>query len=120
MTMVPVNIYFVRRIIFITNTAVDNMIIWFIVIIVLLLAFLCLTMLSWCCSVYHSPKKYIPKLQQMMRGPMWRETKLKFDDLYGRLMRGPKVALSIGPLGDITYLGSFEVRLWAGLKYAKI
>lgn len=65
--------------------------------------------LAWCCKVYHSPREFIPKLQPLMVGYQWLLFKLKYDDLYGRLIdRGPKIAISIGPSGAITFLSALE------------
>lgn len=67
--------------------------------------------LGWCQKVYHSPKRFIPRFLLLSTGNgarCWR-LRLKYDDLYGRLMRGPKIALNVGELHDITYMTAAEV-----------
>ena len=62
--------------------------------------------------MYHAPKRFIPKLQLMLRpGKAWLFYKLKYDDLYNRLVQGPKMAVSIGPVESVTYQSSLQVLL---------
>lgn len=65
--------------------------------------------LAWCCKIYHSPKEFIPKLQPLMVGYQWLLFKLKYDDLFGRLIDNhSKIAVSMGPSGAITYISALE------------
>lgn len=77
--------------------------------------------LSYYQKKVHAPKEFIPRLLLMLgegggggrsqRHP-WLTTKLKYEDLYGRLTSGPKLGFSMGSLGEcITYFSSFQVNL---------
>ncbi len=39
----------------------------------------------------------------------WLLLQMKYDDLYGRLLRGPKIAINIGPVESITFRTALEV-----------
>lgn len=45
----------------------------------------------------------------MLPGRAWILYKAKYDDLYNRLLQGPKMAISIGPVESVTYQSSLEV-----------
>ena len=72
--------------------------------------------LAWCCEQYHSPKKFIPKLQPMLQNLAWIRYKLKYDDLFGQLLSGTKLAVSIGPVEAITYASASEVSFLGFIK----
>lgn len=107
----PINIYFIRRMIFLENTFYSLVMMYCASSVQLLAGMVVFAPLAWCQKVYHSPREFIPKLQPLLVGYQWLIFKLKYDDLYGRLKdKGPKCAVSIGPSGAITYLSSLEVR----------
>ena len=109
-TNIPINIILLRRNLFIQNQAVmDFYLIWLIWLCQLAAAMVFFIPLSWDHAVYHSPKKIIVKLQAMMAGSRWMFTKLKYDDLYNRLISGPKLGVMIGPIDCITYWSSLQV-----------
>lgn len=107
----PINIYFIRRMIFLENTFYSLVMMYCASSVQLLAGMVVFAPLAWCQKVFHSPREFIPKLQPLLVGYQWLIFKLKYDDLYGRLKdKGPKCAVSIGPAGAITYLSSLEVR----------
>ena len=112
-TQIPCNVVLVRAIVF---QGQFNTPPWLQVIMALIVLFqllLCLAVflpLSWCHTVYHLPKRFIPQLLLINCGGRgWTRIRLKYDDLYGRLTRGPKIGCSVGPLHAITYKTSVEV-----------
>ena len=124
----PININLIRRNIFTKRLKpIESLILWFICFIQIFISFIVLCPLAWCCKVYHTPKKFIPSFQLMTiissnqqqsiecnitnqkNGWLW--YKLKYDDLYQRLLYGPKFAISIGPVKEITYFNSLEVNI---------
>ncbi len=119
LTQAPINIVFLRRL-FSERTPNSLRFLFAIFILVQLAIYgIIFVPLSWCYSVYHSPAKLFPRMLMQMssnllffggrRRQFWLLGKLKYDDLYGRLMRGPRIAVFIGPLHAITYLSSLEV-----------
>lgn len=110
-TQIPINIIFVRKIAFSgEETPLTLKLVLFLIFAVQLALFgLIFAPLSWCQKVYHSPKKFIPQFLLLTTGSPWRRLRFKYNDLYGRLLRGPKFAISIGPLHAITYFSSLEL-----------
>ena len=119
---IPVNISLIRQNIFIQNSKViELLVLWLIVFLQIFVAGVLFCPLAYSCKVFHSPKKFIPSFQlltttaptimdgniQMNNG--WIFYKMKYDDLYQRLLYGPKFAISIGPVKEITYFSSLEV-----------
>mgnify|MGYP007002774456 CR=1 FL=1 len=111
-TQIPVNVIFLRRIILFSSANPT---------LTLVLTIACAVQLAvcagvllpfaWCQAIYHSPKRFIFRLQAATRGHAWLATKLNYEDLYGRLIRGPKISLSIGPISEVTYFSVFEFLL---------
>lgn len=112
-TQIPMNIIFIRRIVFFT---------WADPTLTAILSLVCVIQLeicaavflpfAWCQTVYHSPKKFIPCLQVLTKGQSaWLVTKMKYDDLLKRLLYGSKISISIGPLAEVTYFSSLEFLL---------
>ncbi|KAH7645332.1 hypothetical protein HUG17_0870 [Dermatophagoides farinae] len=62
-------------------------------------------------SACHKIKDYIPAMQIQLNCLIHLRMKLKYDDLYERLMFGKKIAFTFGYLGDLTYRGLFEAFL---------
>ena len=62
-------------------------------------------------SAFHKIKDYIPAMQIQLNRSTDLRMKLKYDDLYERLMFGKKIAFTFGYLGDLTYRGLFEAFL---------
>nr|XP_046914138.1 uncharacterized protein LOC124494896 [Dermatophagoides farinae] len=73
-----------------------------------LIPFITLALVS---SAFHKIKDYIPAMQLRLNRSTHIRMKLKYDDLYERLMFGKKIAFTFGYLGDLTYRGLFEAFL---------
>ncbi|KAJ6219639.1 hypothetical protein RDWZM_005451 [Blomia tropicalis] len=101
LTNLPINVYILRRNVFEQQELEEQLLIWLVVLLQLLASMIVFGPLAWCAEVYHSPAKFIPILQPMLRGPRgWLIYKMKYEDLYHRLIDdGPKLAVSIGPNG---------------------
>ena len=108
-TQIPMNVLFLRRIVLFTYTDLTLTVILSIAVFVqLAISANVFLPFAWCCTVYHRPKRFIVKFQGMTRGVAWLPTKIKYDNLYGRLIRGPKIAITIGPLAEVTYFTTAE------------
>ena len=112
-TNIPINIYIMRRIVFKRDQPwLDVFIAWFVALLQFGGAVAVFLPIAWCNTVYHAPKRFIPRLQFMMAAHYrWLPSKLKYDDLYNRLMHGPKITVAIGPVNAITYWAFIEVCL---------
>ena len=113
-TNLPVNVFLLRRNILLHYSTVSNLISWAIVLAQSMAAVVVFAPLAWCAEVYHRPKRWIPKLSMMLMTaaadrPKWYLLQMKYDDLYGRLMHGPKIAINIGPVESITFRSALEV-----------
>lgn len=109
-TNVPINVYLISRTVLGEQQAWVNLAVYWLIVLLQLAALVAVfAPLAWTSSVFHAPKGFIPKLQIMTRGRYWLPTKLKYDDLYGRLVRGPKMAISVGSVTAITYFTTMEV-----------
>ena len=112
---------------------------WLVVAIQLLELVVIFSPMSYTQVVMHRPHKVIPRLQAAMMGrememkmkiadkgkrkslttttttttttTAWTRLKLKYDDLYGRLLSGPKLAITIGQLAEVTYFSTYELLL---------
>nr|XP_027201842.1 uncharacterized protein LOC113795819 [Dermatophagoides pteronyssinus] len=60
---------------------------------------------------FHRIKDYILPMQFQLKQRQHLRLKLKYDDLYGRLMHGKKISFTFGYLGDLTFRGLFEAFL---------
>ncbi|XP_075677267.1 uncharacterized protein LOC113795821 [Dermatophagoides pteronyssinus] len=60
---------------------------------------------------FHRIKDYILPLQFQLKRRQHLRIKLKYDDLYGRLLNGKKISFTFGYLGDLTFRGLFEAFL---------
>ena len=111
LTNIPINVYILRRNLFKQQILQDQILLWSLSFIQFLLFLIVFIPPSWCYKVFHSPAKFIPILQPMLRGSSsWIRYKMKCEDLYHRLTdNGPKLALTVGPVRAITYMTSFEV-----------
>lgn len=123
-SQIPTNIVFVKKIIYShkqENSLALNLLFSLIVSVQGLVVGLIFASLGWCQKVYHSPDKFIPRLMLLLtaskkstlagRNTKWLPLVFKYNDLYGRLLRGPKFALSVGTLNAITYFSSLEVSI---------
>ncbi len=117
-THLPVNVFLLRRNILLSNSSVvGDTIPWVIIYFQLAAAVIVFAPLAWCAEVYHAPKRFIPRLMGVMgrnssdkhtKPSRWLLMQMKYDDLYGRLTRGPKIAINIGPVESITFLTALE------------
>ena len=113
LTNIPINVYTLRRNLYVQQMLQDQILLWTLVLIQLLTFLIVFIPPSWCTKVNHSPAKFIPILQPMIQRPnlIWFKYKMKYDDLYYRLIdNGPKLGMTIGPERAITYMTSFEVK----------
>ncbi|KAJ6219638.1 hypothetical protein RDWZM_005450 [Blomia tropicalis] len=110
MTNIPGNVYMIRRIFFGKHELIDMVLTWAMVFFQLLVCTVVFGPLAHITKMTHSPNKYIPTLQPMLRQAKgWLWFKIKYEDLYHRLVdNGPKLAITIGPLTPITYKNFFE------------
>ncbi|KAH9417092.1 hypothetical protein DERP_013208 [Dermatophagoides pteronyssinus] len=60
---------------------------------------------------FHAIKDYLPALQLQLKRSTHLRLKLKYDDLYERLLTGKKIAFTFGTLGELTFRGLFEALL---------
>ena len=112
-TQIPINIVFVKKIVIGSEqeTPLSFKFLLFIIFAIQLGVFAGIFVpLSWCQSQYHSPKSLVHRLMLATTdsGAWWWTLRLKYNDLYGRLVCGPKVAITVGPLHAITYFSSLE------------
>ncbi|XP_075677402.1 uncharacterized protein LOC113797018 [Dermatophagoides pteronyssinus] len=61
---------------------------------------------------FHQIKNQIPSLQFRLKHNQHLRLKLKYDDLYERLMFGRKICYTFGYLGNLTFRGLFEAFLY--------
>ncbi|KAH9403380.1 hypothetical protein TYRP_015265 [Tyrophagus putrescentiae] len=117
-TQIPINVIFVRKMVLGSSeeeTPFSLRLLLFVFCFAQLLIFAIIFLpLAWCQKVYHSPKKFIPRLMLLSSSASgsgaswWWRLRLKYNDLYGRLLRGPKFAISVGELHAVTYFSSME------------
>nr|XP_027201847.1 uncharacterized protein LOC113795823 [Dermatophagoides pteronyssinus] len=62
-------------------------------------------------SDFHSIKDYLPAMQLQLKRSTHLRLKLKYDDLYERLITGRKISYTFGTLGNLTFRGLFEAFL---------
>ncbi|KAJ6215886.1 hypothetical protein RDWZM_010386 [Blomia tropicalis] len=110
LTNIPINIYLLVRNIFQHPSEIESILMWLIIIGQLIGATLIFSLLSWSTVIYHTPANFIPVLQPMLnRSKYWLSNKIKYDDLYYRLIDGrSKIGVSIGPIKTVTYALSLE------------
>ena len=111
LTNIPINVYLIRRNFYKQQDFIDKLMLSLIIFFQMLISLLIYLPLAYGNNVYHSPAKYIPFLQTMLRDRKgWLWYKMKYEDLYHRLVdNGPKLAISIGPVRAITYMTFCEV-----------
>ncbi len=125
---IPINIFLLARIVFQRHQMWFTLATyWTVVAIQLLELVVVFSPVSHAHIVLHKPAKMIPHLQAAMMmvdgcGGLtkkkhtkaasmsaWTRLKLKHDDLYGRLLSGPKLTATCGVQFEITYFGFYEV-----------
>ncbi|KAH9417095.1 hypothetical protein DERP_013211 [Dermatophagoides pteronyssinus] len=71
-----------------------------------LIPFMLLALISY---DFHKLNKHLPSMQlQLKQSKQHLRLKLKYDDLYGRLIYGKKIAHTFGTFGNLTFRGLFE------------
>ncbi|XP_075677400.1 uncharacterized protein LOC113795824 [Dermatophagoides pteronyssinus] len=60
---------------------------------------------------FHSINKHLPEMQLQLKRSTHLRLKLKYDDLYERLIWGKKIVHTFGTLGNLTFRGLFEAFL---------
>ncbi|KAH9409889.1 hypothetical protein TYRP_009634 [Tyrophagus putrescentiae] len=110
LTHLPTNVYLLQRNVFAAPPLFTLLLFWLIIFFQALAAFVVFAPLAWVQTVFHSPRRFIPRLQMLMSGKRrWQLCyKLKYDDLLNRLLHGPKMALTIGTLQPITFYSALE------------
>ncbi|KAJ6220373.1 hypothetical protein RDWZM_006185 [Blomia tropicalis] len=108
---IPINVYLIRRNLYRQQDFIDKLMLSLIAFFQLFVSLIVYLPLAYCNKVYHSPAKFIPILQPMLRGQKgWLWYKMKYEDLYHRLVdNGPKLSVSIGPVRAITFMAFCEV-----------
>lgn len=101
-TMLPPNVYLLTRITFERLETFEATIIWTILIGQTIATCLVLYPMASFCSVIHSSAKYLVGVQVAI-GPNYLSHKLKYDNLFGRLLRGPQYGDTIGPLKAVNF-----------------
>ena len=105
----PINIYPLTLLVFTKVSTATVAAIWAVLLTQSLALAVVLGPLAYNCAVYHRPTKWLPSLQGAMKGRRSLMLKFKCDHLYSRLSYGPKISVSIGPFGGVTYWSIFEV-----------
>lgn len=130
-TNTPINIYCLQRLVFYKQPFFVTVIVWFIICLQICALCVVLGPLARCCQLLHRPTKWIARFQLMTSETLsdqfgnssnritsgqkqkrqWTMLKFKFNDLFFRLLFGPKYAICIGPTSPITYMTAVEVLL---------
>lgn len=114
-TNTPINIYCIRRLVFIEQPLLVDVIVWFIFSLQFCACLVVMGPLARGCQILHQPSAWIPRLQLMIthadKGQQlnWMLLKFKYNDLFFRLLFGPKYAICFGPTNPITYMTALEV-----------
>jgi len=110
LTNVPINVYLISRFLLKPNFAFEFFITCIAFITQLLAINVTMTTLAANCKIMHSPIRFIPALQQVVRARESLQLKLRFLELYSRLSTGsPQYGISIGELHTITPMKIYEV-----------
>lgn len=109
---IPINIYIIKGFVFDKEELLIRLVMLIIFAVQIVAFYITLNPLASVCSTLHSPHKMLVPLQYCLTGHKWLLNKLKIDDLVKRLLIGPKNAISIGPLREVTRQVLFEVRLY--------
>ena len=108
---IPINVSLMSELL-VENLPIQTQLLFIFVAIVhaisLLVPFMSLAKVS---DDFHKIKNQIPSLQFRLKHYQHLRLKLKYDDLYGRLMHGKKISFTFGYLGDLTFRGLFEAFL---------
>lgn len=108
-TNIPVNVNVISQNILGNRSMTDLLLFWIVALFQVTCFVGVFAPLAWAHSVYHSPARFIPGLQLRLKDRRWIWLKVKYDDLYNRLLVGPKMGVSIGPLKVVTYMAFVEV-----------
>lgn len=106
---IPTNIYLLQQNAFASPPFLTMLILWLVILAQCVAAIIVFLPLAWMTKVFHSPNKFILKLQMLMKGKQWLTYKFKYDDLFNRLHQGPKNAIFIGNFQAITFSTALEV-----------
>ena len=105
---IPINIIFMLELIFEDLPQQTRWLFIFLTIIhasPLLICYLSLAKVSF---DFHRIKDHIPSMQLQLKYNQHLRIKLKYDNLYERLMFGRKICYTFGYLGNLTFRGLFE------------
>lgn len=107
LTLLPINVYAVAQLVLDSTQFTPFKAIYLLVIVIEVLVMLGSTMPAHVTSLMHAPAKFIPTLQwAALKGT---RLKLKYDNLMLFLTSGPKIALKVGPLQQLTKSNLYEV-----------
>lgn len=102
-TNVPANVYFINHIFFDHLPVFESIFFSVFLTVQMAAATFILIRLSKNSQLIHSFARYIPPIQQLIRGRAHLLYKLKFDQLLHRLTSGKKYGMSVGFIISITY-----------------
>ena len=108
---IPINVLFMCELIFEDMPAHTEFVFILIALIHAISGLIPFITLAHVSSAFHKIKDYIPAMQLQLNRSTHLRMKLKYDDLYERLMSGKKIAFTFGYLGNLTYRGLFEAFL---------
>src|SRR5699024_6937249 len=109
LTNIPINVFMIKWMIFGSKSWNDFGMILGVLIGQSLAAGCSFSLFAYYGETFHRPKKVIVILLTMLGGREWLWYRMKFDDLYGRLTYGKKIACAVGSLKNITYFSALEV-----------
>ncbi|XP_046912905.2 uncharacterized protein LOC124493842 [Dermatophagoides farinae] len=108
---IPINVTFMCELIFEDLIKETQLLFVFLMFMHAITGLIPLIILADVSKDYHAIKKNIPAMQLQLKRRKDLRLKLKFDDLYERLVDGKKIAYTFGYLGVLTYRGLLEAFL---------
>src|SRR5699024_2066514 len=111
LTNLPINIYLLRKIMFTPTGMLPYIRLLYYLLFLVHTAIFALLMLpiSWASTRLHEPKRWLSKAQLVNTHSKLLWHRLKVDDLFGRLVSGPKISIYMGPSNPITFKTTLEV-----------
>lgn len=109
-TNIPIHIYIIKGFVFDRDDPFIRFAMTLIFAMQNVAFYISLNPLAYVCKRLHAPLKVLVPLQHCLNGQEIILDKLKVDDLIKRLGVGPKNAVSIGPLNEVTRKALIEVK----------
>lgn len=107
-TMLPPNVYLLLTITFERLQSFEAVVIWTVLVGQSIATGLVLWPMASFVSVVHNSSRYLVTVQAAI-GPHFLSHKLKYDNLFGRLLRGPQYGVTIGPFHSVNFETIFTV-----------